>query len=97
MKFPLFLYMSPESPKWQPKSTKIFYAPQTRAPTDRNTRHPEFRGVQFAPPGLFISVQNNLSTRIHQLEGKCHEAYSYDHTGHLSHGHGLRCSARGRT
>jgi hypothetical protein len=29
-------------------------------PTDNDTRHPEFRGVQFAPRGLFINVRNTF-------------------------------------
>ena len=63
MKFPPFLYMSPQGPKWQPKYLRT---PGPRPPTDRNPRHREIRGVQFAPRGLVINVSNNLATRIYK-------------------------------
>jgi hypothetical protein len=37
-------------------ATKIFYAPSGLAPTDRATRHREFKGVQIAPRGLVVNV-----------------------------------------
>jgi UrcA family protein len=66
MEFPLILYMSPEGPKWQPK----YFALPCRAiaPTDHLIRHPEFKGVHFAPHGLVVYVPKPFQrefTRIH--------------------------------
>src|ERR1700683_1006054 len=59
MKFPLIFYMSPEGPKWQPK---YFVNPRRLPhPTDHHTRHPEFKGVQFAPRVLVVNA-----TRRHE-------------------------------
>jgi hypothetical protein len=49
-------------------ATNIFSLTRTRpAATDRQARHPEFRGVQFEARGLVINVPNNLATRTYPV------------------------------